>query len=89
MAESHSLFLPSLISASVHDGLPDGFTIRPLAKADYHKGFYECVRVLTWVAEPTEAEFLQRFDEMRAARDTYYFVVAEFGDMVVGNADRR
>ncbi|KAI0438249.1 glucosamine 6-phosphate N-acetyltransferase [Xylaria telfairii] len=84
MAESQSLFSPSLISASVHDGLPDGFTIRPLEKGDYHKGFYECLRVLTWVAEPTEADFLLRFDDMLAARDTYYFVVVEFGGVVVG-----
>ncbi|KAI1737786.1 glucosamine 6-phosphate N-acetyltransferase [Xylaria scruposa] len=81
MADSQPLFSPSLISA---DDLPDGFTIRPLARDDYHKGFYECLRVLTWVAEPTEAEYLERFDEMRAAGDTYFFLVVEFQGRIVG-----
>lgn len=81
MADSQYLFSHSLISSS---GLPDGFTIRPLARDDYRKGFYECLGVLTWVAEPTEAEFLERFDEMIAARDTYFFAVVEFRGLIVG-----
>ncbi|KAI0182745.1 acyl-CoA N-acyltransferase [Xylaria flabelliformis] len=85
MADSQSLFSPSLISASLRDDdLPDGFAIRPLARDDYHKGFYECLRVLTWVADPTEAEYLERFEEMRDARDTYFFLVVEFEDRIVG-----
>ncbi|KAI8950636.1 glucosamine 6-phosphate N-acetyltransferase [Xylaria longipes] len=84
MTGSQSLFSPSLISASVPNSLPDGFTIRPLARDDYHKGFYECLRVLTWVADPTEAEFLERFDEMVAAKDTYFFAVVEFCGRIVG-----
>ncbi|KAI0402879.1 glucosamine 6-phosphate N-acetyltransferase [Xylaria palmicola] len=83
MAELQSLFAPSLISASVSEGLPDGFAIRPLARDDYGKGFYECLAVLTWVGEPTEEEFLERFEEMRAARDTYHFVVVEYEGRVV------
>ncbi|GAP91588.1 putative glucosamine-phosphate N-acetyltransferase [Rosellinia necatrix] len=84
MADSQSLFPASLISASVRDGLPDGFVIRPLARNDYGKGFYDCLRVLTWVADPTEPEFLARFDEMAAAKNTYFFTVIEFQDRVIG-----
>lgn len=84
MADPQSLFSPSLISESFSDGLPDGFTIRPLARNDYAKGFYECLRVLTWVGEPAESEFLQRFDEMAAARDTYFFAVVEYRGRIVG-----
>jgi glucosamine-phosphate N-acetyltransferase len=68
----------------MHDGLPAGFTIRPLARDDYDKGFYECLRVLTWVGDPSETEFLNRFDEMVAAKDTYFFAVVEYRDRIVG-----
>lgn len=79
------LFPPSLISASVRAGLPDGFTIRPLAGDDHAKGFYECLGALTWVGDgPTETEFRQRFDEMAAAADTYFFAVVEYGGRIVG-----
>lgn len=87
-APSH-LFSPSLISASVHADLPDGFAIRPLATDDYAKGFYECLGALTWVGvgdrpRPTEPEFRRRFDEMAAAAGTYFFAVVEHRGRVVG-----
>ncbi|KAJ3570462.1 hypothetical protein NPX13_g5722 [Xylaria arbuscula] len=84
MADSQSLFSASLISESIRGDMPDGFTIRPLSRSDYTKGFYDCLRVLTWVGEPTESEFLHRFDEMAAARDTYFFTVVEYQDRIVG-----
>ncbi|KAI0108858.1 glucosamine 6-phosphate N-acetyltransferase [Nemania sp. FL0031] len=84
MADTQSLFSASLIPASVQDSLPDGFTIRPLARNDYNKGFYECLRVLTWVGNPTETEFQGRFDEMVSARGTYFFAVVEYQDRIVG-----
>lgn len=84
MDVSQSLFPASFISLSVQDSLPDGFVIRPLARQDYGKGFYNCLRVLTWVGEPTESEYLQRFDEMVAAKDTYFFAVLEYQDRIVG-----
>ncbi|KAI0428926.1 glucosamine 6-phosphate N-acetyltransferase [Xylaria sp. FL1042] len=84
MANSSSLFSASLISTSVNDALPDGFTIRPLARDDYAKGFYECLRVLTWVGEPPESDFQDRFNEMIAARDTYFFIVVEHHGRIVG-----
>ncbi|KAI1111020.1 glucosamine 6-phosphate N-acetyltransferase [Nemania sp. NC0429] len=86
------LFPPSLISASVHTGLPDGFAIRPLAREDYARGFYECLAALTWVGgggdggeqRPTEPEFRTRFDEMAAAAGTYFFTVVEYRGRIVG-----
>ncbi|KAI0976848.1 glucosamine 6-phosphate N-acetyltransferase [Xylaria arbuscula] len=81
---SQSLFLASLISQSVTDALPDSFTIRPLARDDYAKGFYECLSILTWVGEPTESDFQARFDEMAAAKDTYFFAVVEHAGRIVG-----
>ncbi|KAI8623770.1 glucosamine 6-phosphate N-acetyltransferase [Xylariaceae sp. FL1651] len=84
MANTQSLFPASLIPADVTNSLPDGFTIRPLSRDDYGKGFFDCLRVLTWVGEPTEDEFLERFDEMAAAKDTYYFAVIEHAGRIVG-----
>ncbi|RWA06171.1 hypothetical protein EKO27_g8934 [Xylaria grammica] len=84
MADPQRLFSASLIPASVTEGLPDGFVIRPLASNDYAKGFYECLGVLTWVGEPTESEFLDRFREMVDAKDTYFFAVLEYRDRIVG-----
>ncbi|KAI0190803.1 glucosamine 6-phosphate N-acetyltransferase [Astrocystis sublimbata] len=85
------LFSPELLSPAVA-GLPEeqkrkeeaGFRIRPLRNDDYQRGFYDCLGVLTWCAEPTEAEFRARFKEMQEARDTYFFTIVEFGDRVVG-----
>ncbi|OTA97340.1 hypothetical protein M434DRAFT_392056 [Hypoxylon sp. CO27-5] len=71
------LFPASLISDELTHSLPAGFSIRPLARDDYRRGFYDCLRVLTWVADPTESAFQQLFDEMAEARGTYYFVVIE------------
>ncbi|KAI1823020.1 glucosamine 6-phosphate N-acetyltransferase [Xylaria intraflava] len=80
MAGPQSLFPASLISAAAGDG----FTIRPLSRGDYGRGFYDCLRVLTWVGEPTESDFLARFDEMAAAKDTYFFAVIEYQGRIVG-----
>ncbi|KAI1436825.1 acyl-CoA N-acyltransferase [Xylaria sp. CBS 124048] len=82
MTDSQSLF-PAALIPTVAAGV-DGFTMRPLSRKDYDKGFYDCLRVLTWVAEPTEAEFLERFDEMVAAKDTYFFTVIEHQGRIVG-----
>ncbi|KAH9892147.1 acyl-CoA N-acyltransferase [Xylariomycetidae sp. FL2044] len=84
MADAPSLFPASLIPREVVDTCPSGFTIRPLERRDYGKGFFDCLRVLTWVGEVTEAEFLERFDEMAAAKDTYYFLVLEYDGRIVG-----
>ncbi len=80
------LFPSSLISAEVAGSLPPGFSVRPLARDDDARGFYECLGVLTWVGDPrpTGAEFRARFDEMAAAAGTYFFLVLEHGGRVVG-----
>jgi glucosamine-phosphate N-acetyltransferase len=84
MADSLCLFAASLISDAVKNGLPNGFIIRPLSRDDYGKGFYDCLRVLTWVGDPTESQFHEQFDRMAAAKDTYFFTVIEYHGRVVG-----
>lgn len=80
---SAPIFPPSLLGISA-PALPDGFTIRPLRKSDFHSGYLDCLRVLTWVGDLSEEEWTQRYDEMAAAKGTYYLLAMEFEGKVVG-----
>ncbi|KAI1375494.1 acyl-CoA N-acyltransferase [Hypoxylon crocopeplum] len=84
MGETQPLFSPSLFSPEVYQSLPDGFTIRSLERTDYSKGFFDCLRVLTWVGDASEADFIERYDEMVEAKGTYYFAVIEYDGRIVG-----
>lgn len=64
---SESLFSPDLISSDVAAALPEGYTIRPLQKNDYHAGFLDVLAVLTTVGDVSEQDFNQRFEEMKAS----------------------
>ena len=80
-----ALFSASLISPEVTSSIPEGFRIRPLEKQDYGKGFVECLRDLTWMGNPTEEEFNQRYDEMDSGgKGPYYYVVIEHNGRIVG-----
>ncbi|KAI1328916.1 glucosamine 6-phosphate N-acetyltransferase [Xylariaceae sp. FL0255] len=78
-----SSLLPSRESLNLSEKA-NGIEFRPLSRSDYVRGFYECLGVLTWVGNPTEAEFHQRFDEMRDSKGTYHFVVAVMEEQIVG-----
>jgi hypothetical protein len=54
IVEEH--FPYGLISPSVAAGFP-GYTVRPLARHDYTKGFLECLEALSDVGPVTEAQF--------------------------------
>ncbi|KUI60845.1 Glucosamine 6-phosphate N-acetyltransferase [Cytospora mali] len=84
MAASDSLFSSSLISTEVSSSFPDGFTIRPLQKADFRKGYLDCLRVLTWVGDVTEEEWNERYEEMEQAKGTYYLLAVEHENRIVG-----
>ena len=62
---SESLFDPRLISPSVTNELPEGYTARPLQRSDYHAGFLDVLRVLTTVGDISDSEFGARFEEMK------------------------
>ncbi|KAI4743921.1 acyl-CoA N-acyltransferase [Aureobasidium sp. EXF-12298] len=64
---SDSLFSPNLISSEVAAALPEGYTIRPLQKNDYHAGFLDVLAVLTTVGDVSEQDFNSRFEEMKAS----------------------
>jgi glucosamine-phosphate N-acetyltransferase len=84
MADCEPLFSPSLLSPEVVSSLPAGFTIRPLHRQDFKKGYLECLGVLTWVGDLTEQEWNSRFDDMARAAGTYYLLAIEHGDRIVG-----
>ena len=52
--DSMPLFSASLISPEVASQLPEGYTIRPMQRGDYAKGFLDVLRVLTTVGDVTE-----------------------------------
>lgn len=79
-----TLFSASLISQEVAASLPQGFVIRPLERGDYERGFLDCLRVLTHVGDLTEAQFNERYDEMKEAKGTYFFLVIEHQSRIVG-----
>ncbi|KAJ4164039.1 hypothetical protein LMH87_005730 [Akanthomyces muscarius] len=86
MAAANSpLFPASLIRPDVASAFPAGYEIRPLQKGDYAKGFIECLRDLTWMAEVTEAEFNERYDEMdTGGKGPYYYLVVEHAGRIAG-----
>lgn len=83
MASPEELFPASLMPASA-DALPEGFRFRPLRRDDFGRGFLDCLRVLTWVGDYTEADFLERYDDMAQSNGTYYYLVLEHDGRVVG-----
>ncbi|KAI2465175.1 acyl-CoA N-acyltransferase [Annulohypoxylon bovei var. microspora] len=84
MGHTKALFSASLISQNVTISLPDGFIIRPLERGDYSKGFFDCLRVLTWIGDVSEADFIERYEEMVESKGTYYFAVIEHESRIVG-----
>jgi glucosamine-phosphate N-acetyltransferase len=80
-----SLFSASLISPSIHESFPKGYSIRPLERNDYHKGFFDCLATLTWVANVSEERFNAQFDWFKTrGEDWYYCAVIEHEGKIVG-----
>ncbi|KAB8231884.1 acyl-CoA N-acyltransferase [Aspergillus alliaceus] len=83
--EDAPLFSVSLISPEVVAALPEGYTIRPVRRSDYKRGFLDVLRVLTTVGDITEEQWNQRFDWISARNDEYYLlVICDTADRVVG-----
>ncbi|KAF9988357.1 Glucosamine-phosphate N-acetyltransferase-like protein [Modicella reniformis] len=72
-----ALFSSSLISPQVQAQLPEGYLMRPLEVADYHKGFYDCLAGLTVVGKVSEQTFQQTFEAMFRCQSVYHIVVIE------------
>lgn len=84
-AANTPLFSAALIAEDAVSAFPAGYHIRPLEKGDYAKGFLECLRDLTWMAQVTEPEFNERYDEMdTGGKGPYYYLVIEQAGRIVG-----
>ncbi|KAJ9204569.1 hypothetical protein DTO166G4_7479 [Paecilomyces variotii] len=69
------LFSPTLISPDVAAALPEGYTVRPLRRSDYHNGYLDVLRVLTTVGDVSVEQWNQRYDWMSVRSDEYYLLV--------------
>lgn len=77
MTSSAPLFDAALLPDSVKAELPQGYTIRPLEKTDYHTGFLDTLRVLTTVGEISEEKWNERYDWMQRHEGEYYIICIE------------
>ncbi|KAA8643434.1 hypothetical protein EYZ11_008410 [Aspergillus tanneri] len=83
--EDVPLFPVSLISPEVAAQLPQDYTIRPMRRSDYRRGYLDVLRVLTTVGDITEEQWNERFDWISSRNDEYYLIVITDGeDRVVG-----
>lgn len=79
------LFPSSLISPEVIALLPTDYTIRPLRRSDYNRGYLDVLRVLTTVGEITEEMWNERYQWITSRNDEYYMlVVCDGADRIVG-----
>ncbi|OOQ90655.1 Glucosamine 6-phosphate N-acetyltransferase [Penicillium brasilianum] len=79
------LFSSSLVSPEIISILPTDYTIRPLRRSDYKRGYLDVLRVLTTVGEISEEQWSQRYDWIASRNDEYYMlVVCDGQDNIVG-----
>ena len=84
MAESE-LFPSLLLDKALQDALPKSYILRPLARGDYSKGFFENFKGLASTGDVTREQFLEQFDWMKTKADVFYNVVIEHDDRIVAN----
>lgn len=83
--EDGPLFPASLISPEIIAILPTDYTIRPLRRSDFNRGYLDVLRVLTTVGEISEEQWNARFDWIASRNDEYYMlVICDGDDRVVG-----
>ena len=83
--ETQELFPASLISTEAAAAFPDSYTIRPLQRGDYAKGFLDCFQVLTAVGDVSEKQFQAQFDWMcEHGKGIHHTLVIEFEGRIVG-----
>jgi hypothetical protein len=81
------LFPPSLIPSSASTSLPQNYTLRPLQRTDYSKGFLTCLTDLTWIGEISQSAFEERYDWMASkGKEWYYCIVIDDGVRIVATA---
>lgn len=85
MAPEEPLFSHDLISPTVLEALPEGYTCRPIQRSDFHAGFLDVLRVLTTVGDVTEEKWNERYDWMKKRNDEYFLLcILDGSSKVVG-----
>ncbi|KAJ5484779.1 Glucosamine 6-phosphate N-acetyltransferase [Penicillium diatomitis] len=85
MEDDAPLFASSLISPEIISILPTDYTIRPLRRSDYQRGYLDVLRVLTTVGDISEEQWNQRYDWIASRNDEYYMlVICDGQDQIVG-----
>lgn len=83
--DTEPLFATDLISPSVLEALPEGYTCRPLQRSDYEKGFLDVLRVLTTVGDITQEQFNERYEWMKQRNGEYFLLcVTDGSSRIVG-----
>lgn len=79
------LFSDTLISPEVLAALPPDYTIRPLRRSDYARGYLDVLRVLTVVGDISEDDWNDRYNWMAARGGEYFLlVVCDGAGRIVG-----
>merc|ERR1712141_101928 len=90
LTEMEYLFSPSLLDqVDMSDlSLPSHLKLRPLLKSDHENNFLKILAQLTKVGEMSKAVFDARFDQMKASKCYFVFVVtdANSDDIVIATA---
>jgi glucosamine-phosphate N-acetyltransferase len=85
METSKGLFSMSLISPTIVASFPEPYSIRPLERDDYSKGFFECLKVLTSTGDVTEKRFHELYDWMSTqGRGIHFMLVIEHDNCIIG-----
>ncbi|ETN44562.1 uncharacterized protein HMPREF1541_10232 [Cyphellophora europaea CBS 101466] len=86
MPQTHPpIFPPSLLSPAIHSATPPGYSVRPLQRDDFSRGYFDCLATLTWIGEPTQQDFEKQYDWMVAKGEGWFYnVVIDFEGRIVG-----
>lgn len=75
------LFDPSgVIPSEIQAEYPAGYTVRPLARDDFCRGFLECLQDLTWMGNISEESFCERFDWQKKQGHGWYYCIVIVDD---------
>jgi hypothetical protein len=80
------IFDSELISERVSSDLPNGYTLRPLCRSDYKRGFMDVARVVGKTGFVEEDVWDARCEWLERNKDTHFvLVVLDLDDMVVAS----
>ncbi|BEI83942.1 hypothetical protein CcaverHIS002_0405460 [Cutaneotrichosporon cavernicola] len=74
LSDSELLFPRTVIPAAIQARVGSDIEIRPLAKSDHTRGHVELLSVLTEAPSVSAERYVERFQSMKACKDTYYTV---------------